>query len=199
MYASLTGIIEKKYKDRVVVNVNDVGYEVYMPESEILNLNENNGKIKINTHLQVKEDDMKLFGFLEENTLEFFKKLITVSGVGPKVALGIISNISVSQMCIAIATENVVTLKSIPGVGPKMAQKIIFELKDKVQKENMDKIASITDKKVNNNINIDEAIIALEVLGYNKKDIKNVILKLNLEGKTVEEIIKEVLKNMQKK
>lgn len=198
MYACLKGNIEDIYQDRIILDVNGVGYEIYMPENEIEKLKNINEIIKINTYLHVREDDMKLFGFIEKNTLEFFKKLITVSGVGPKVALGIISNISVSEMCIAIATENLIALKSIPGIGPKMAQKIIFELKDKVEKENIDKISSISNEKIKNNINIEEAVTALEVLGYNKKEIKNVILSLELSNETVEEVIKKVLRKMQK-
>ena len=126
MYAHFYGKIDSILKDKVIIDVNNIGYEIYMPESEISRL-EIGEQVKIYTHLNVREDDMKLFGFLTYETLEFFRKLILVSGVGPKVALGIISNISTSDMCIAIATEDVALLKQIPGIGPKMAQKIIFE------------------------------------------------------------------------
>ena len=131
MYAHFKGTIDSKFSDRIILDVNDIGYEIYMPESEILSLEDNKNKVKIYTYLNVREDDMKLFGFTSLETLEFFKKLISVSGVGPKVALGIISNVNVSDMCVAIATDNIATLKSIPGIGPKMAQKIIFELNEK--------------------------------------------------------------------
>ena len=140
MYAFFYGKVENILNDRIILNVNNIGYEIYMPESEILSLEDNKNKVKIYTYLNVREDDMKLFGFTSLETLEFFKKLIRVSGVGPKVALGIISNVNVSDMCVAIATDNIATLKSIPGIGPKMAQKIIFELKDKavIAKINVD-------------------------------------------------------------
>ena len=141
---------------------------------------------------------MRLFGFLSNETLNFFKKLISVSGVGPKAALGIISNISVSDMCVAIATENILTLKSVPGIGPKMAQKIIFELKDKVLKEEMEGIKDKKSvKKSENSENIQEAITALQVLGYTQKQIKDVLVNLNVEEDNVENIIRKVLKEMQ--
>ena len=136
MISFLKGKVDKVFEDKVILDVNDIGYEIYIPESEAMNLN-NGDSIKLYTHLHVREDDVRLFGFSTYETLEFFMKLISVSGVGPKVALGIISNISANDMCIAIATDNVAELKKVPGIGPKMAQKIIFELKDKVLKEQM--------------------------------------------------------------
>lgn len=196
MYASFKGNIESKFKDRIVLEVNDIGYEIYLPESEIDMLNKDQ-EVKIFTYLQVREDDMKLFGFLSKETLEFFKKLISVSGVGPKVALGIISNISASDMCIAIATENIVALKSIPGIGPKMAQKIVFELKDKVLKEQMENIKTKTSKVVLLNENVKEAITALQVLGYTEKQVKEVINCIEINDDSVENIIRKVLKEMQ--
>lgn len=194
MYAFFKGKIENILKDRTIIDVNNIGYEIYMPESELLTL-EIGRDIKIYTYLHVREDDMRLFGFSSNETLEFFKKLITVSGVGPKVALGIISNVDTESLCVAIATENIAALKSVPGIGPKMAQKIIFELKDKVLKEQIDTV-KIKTKEVNSK-NIEEATTALEVLGYTHKQIKEVISRLNLDEDNVETIIRKVLKEMQ--
>lgn len=198
MYGHFKGYIESSFDDRIILDVNDIGYEIYMPESEIINIKENKEKIKIYIYLNVREDEMKLFGFVSQNNLDFFKKLISVSGVGPKMALGIISNISPNDMCIAIATENIVALKSIPGIGPKMAQKIIFELKDKVQKEDLEKASKAAEKICANEKNVDEAVTALEVLGYSKKQIKEVIERVNITDEKVEDIIRIVLKEMQK-
>lgn len=194
MYSSFYGNIEVIEKEKIEINVNDVSYEIYMPTSDIDKLNVGE-KYKIFTHLQVREDDMRLFGFLSRESRNFFRKLISVSGVGPKVALGIISNISVSDMCIAIATENLLCLKSIPGIGPKMAQKIIFELKDKVLNEQIeDKVKQ--NVKIVNNDNINDAITALQVLGYSEKHIKDVINTIEITEDKVEDIIKKVLKEM---
>ncbi len=196
MYAHFYGKIDSILKDKVIIDVNNIGYEIYMPESEISRL-EIGEQLKIYTHLNVREDDMKLFGFLTYETLEFFRKLILVSGVGPKVALGIISNISTSDMCIAIATEDVALLKQIPGIGPKMAQKIIFELKDKITNEDLISTSSKSGTSKFANSNEQEAITALQVLGYSLKQIKDVLSKVDISNCSVEEIIKKVLKEMQ--
>ena len=194
MYAFLKGKVDSIYKDRIIVDVKDIGYEVYLPESDIYKLNIND-EVKVYTYLHVREDGMRLFGSISKENLEFFKKLITVSGVGPKVALGIILSVYTESLCVAIATENIAVLKSVPGIGPKMAQKIIFELKDKVLKEQTDKISNRV--KESNSENIDEAITALEVLGYSQKQIKEVMSKLDLSKDSVENIIRKVLKEMQ--
>ena len=198
MYAFFYGKVENILNDRIILNVNNIGYEIYMPENDLNNLEGYDMPVKVYTHFHVREDDMRLFGFLSNETLNFFKKLISVSGVGPKAALGIISNISVSDMCVAIATENILTLKSVPGIGPKMAQKIIFELKDKVLKEEMEgNKEKKSVKKSENSENIQEAITALQVLGYTQKQIKDVLVNLNVEEDNVENIIRKVLKEMQ--
>lgn len=197
MYAHFNGVIEEVFKDRVIIDVNNIGYEVYLPESDILNLSEGKN-VKLYTYTHIREDDMKLFGFLSKENLTFLKKLISVSGVGPKVGLGIISNITPDEMCIAIATDNILALKSIPGIGPKMAQKIIFELKDKILKEDFEKIEGKASKKSVSNEHVTEAITALQVLGYSQREIKEVIAKLNIENDSVENVIKKVLKEMQK-
>ena len=195
MYAFLKGKIDKIYNNRIILDVNDIGYEIYIPESDIYTLNIGE-MVKIYTYLHVREDEMKLFGFKSSESLEFFKKLITVSGVGPKAAIGIISKVDTESLCVAIATENIAALKSVPGIGPKMAQKIIFELKDKVLKEKVDEIQNKVKEKTNPNV--EEATTALEVLGYTQKQIKEVIEKIDIQDDSVEDIIRKVLKQMQK-
>ena len=103
MYGHFKGIVDSIFEDRIILDVNDIGYEIFMPESEIISIKDKKEKIKIYTYLNVREDEMKLFGFLSQNNLDFFKKLTSVSGVGPRMALGIISNIDPSEMCVAIA------------------------------------------------------------------------------------------------
>lgn len=193
MYSHFKGIIENIENDKIEIDVNSVGYEIYMPTSDINDISVGQ-ECNVYTHLNVREDDMRLFGFLSRESRSFFRKLISVSGVGPKVALGIISNISVSDMCIAIATENLVCLKSIPGIGPKMAQKIIFELKDKVLNDTLEE--KTTKSKEVSNTNVLEAITALQVLGYSEKHIKDVINRIDITDDKVEDIIKKVLKEM---
>lgn len=199
MYSFFKGKVVEKLNDRVILETNSIGYEIYMPESDI-NKIELDKDLKIYTYFHVREDEMRLFGFLNNEQLNFFKKLISVSGVGPKAAIGIISNISVSDMCVAIATENLLVLKTVPGIGPKMAQKIIFELKDKVVKEQMANIdgKSNMQSMLGSKKNITEAITALEALGFSLKQIEPIITKLEIKDETVEQIIKKVLSYMKR-
>ena len=199
MYSFFKGTVSEKFVDKIILEVNNIGYEIYMPESDIEILKDNQ-EIKIYTHLHVREDEMKLFGFLTEEKLNFFKKLISVSGVGPKAATTIISNIPVTDMCVAIATENLYVLKKIPGIGPKMAQKIILELKDKVLK---DKNINLDDSKLEagnimKNKNVVEATTALEALGFSYRSIEQVMVELGIKNESVEEIIVKVLNKMQR-
>ncbi|MEG2310961.1 MAG: Holliday junction branch migration protein RuvA [Clostridia bacterium] len=192
MYAYFKGIAKEVEENKLVLDVNNIGYNIFMAEDDLRNIKIEE-EVLIYTYFKHREDDMSLFGFSTKNRLEFFKKLIKVSGVGTKVALGIISNISATEMCTAIATDNVVALKSIPGIGPKMASKIIFELKDKITNDD------ILNKKISKNtVVINEAVTALKVLGYTEKEIVNCINDMDLENKSVQEVIKMCLRYMQK-
>jgi len=192
MYAYFNGLIKDISNNMIIIDVNDIGYNIHMAEDDInkLKLDE---KVLIYTYFQHREDDMRLFGFLTKNRLQFFKKLISVSGVGSKVALGIISNISVEDMCSAIVTDNILTLKSVPGIGPKLAGKIIFELKDKISNVEILKKSSIKD-----NVAVDEAVTALKVLGYSERELSTCINDMDLENKSVQDIIRMCLKYLQK-
>lgn len=192
MYSYFNGIIKDISIDSITIDVNDIGYNIYMAEDDINKLKLEQ-RVLIYTYFQHREDDMRLFGFLEKSRLQFFKKLITVSGVGSKLALGIISNISVEDMCSAIATENIIALKNIPGIGPKLAGKIIFELKDKVSNEEM-----LSKVVIKNNPEIDEAITALKVLGYSERELTECINAINAENKSVQDIIRMCLNYMRK-
>ncbi len=197
MYSFFKGEVEDILQGKISLEVNSIGYEINVCENDLSSLSVGDN-IKLYTYLQVKEDDMKLYGFLDKKNLELFKKLILVSGVGPKVAIGIIGSLNSEDICIAIAKENVSILKSIPGVGPKMAQKIIFELKDKIVKEQLEQSSeSKLVENVDNNA-LNEAITALQVLGYSQKQINEVINSLDINGSDVETIIRKVLTAMQK-
>jgi len=192
MYAYFNGLIKDILNDMVTIDVNDIGYNIHMAEDDLKKLKLDD-KVLIYTYFQHREDDMRLFGFLTKNRLQFFKKLISVSGVGSKVALGIISNISIEDMCSAIVTDNILTLKSVPGIGPKLAGKIIFELKDKISNVEILKKSSIK-----NNIAVDEAITALKVLGYSERELSSCVNDMDLENKSVQDIIRMCLKYLQK-
>ena len=193
MISHLKGIIEVKKDSYIVIDVNGVGYKVSMSDTSLqkLNLNED---VKIFTYLRVSEDDINLYGFLSYEELSMFELLISVGGIGSKSALKILSNIIPSKFALAIITNDVNTLKKLPGIGAKTAQRIVLELKDKI------KMSEQEEKQDENIIQIEgnakDAKDALQVLGYTRKDVENVLEKIDINGLSVEEIIKECLKNL---
>ena len=165
-----------------------------MSESAIQRLDETGKNIKIFTHMQVKEDDISLYGFITNEELRMFELLISVSGVGAKSAINMLSSITPSKFALAVISNDVKTLTKIPGIGPKSAQRIILELKDKLKTED-----SITkdDIEIKNSIiednKLEEAIQALKVLGYTRQEIENVIHKIDITNLVVEDIIRKAL------
>ncbi len=194
MINHLKGIIELKKDSFIVIDVNGVGYKVSMSDTSLqkLNLNE---EVKIFTYMRISEDDINLYGFLNYEELSMFELLISVGGIGSKSALKILSNILPSKFALAVITSDVNTLKKLPGIGVKTAQRIILELKDKIkasEKEEEEKEENPTQIEGN----AKDAEDALQVLGYTRKDIENVLEKMDISGLSVEEIIKLGLKNL---
>ena len=132
MIAFLKGTLEVKEPNRAVLDVNGVGYELSIPLSTYEKLPPVGERVILYTCQVVKEDELALFGFAEEEELKLFKMLIAVSGIGPRIALGILSKMSPAEFRLAIESEDVNALKSLPGVGVKTARRLILELKDKV-------------------------------------------------------------------
>lgn len=198
MIAFLKGIIDKKDIDKIAIDVNGVGYEVYMPTGDIerIVIGQN---IKINIFTDIKEGYIGLFGFLEEEALSVFEKLKKVSGIGSKTALGVLAHMSPSEVCVSIANEDLTLLSKIPGIGPKTAARIILELKDKILKDDTVKLTKIASKKETTNAAKNEAVLALKVLGYTTPQINEAIDELDIEGLKVEEIIKKVLSVINKR
>ncbi len=200
MYAYIKGSLEIKSLGYVVVETsNGVGYKIFMSESAIDRLCELGETVKIYTYLKVKEDEMSLYGFLTNEELHMFELLISVSGIGAKSAISILSNITPSSFALAVITDDVATIKALPGIGVKTAQRIILELKDKVKasedanKEDLEKMLS---KKENNMETVSEAVAALQVLGYSRKEIEKALEKFDKDGLSVEDIIKKALSNL---
>jgi len=193
MIAHLQGRLVEKTPTEVVIDCNGVGYQVnislhtfsLLPDSE---------NIRLYTFLQVKEDAHTLFGFMEKAERELFKLLISVSGVGAGTARTMLSSLEPKQIINAIASGDVPTIQSIKGIGAKTAQRVILDLKDKVLK-----VYDLGEVSVSGyNTNKDEALSALEVLGFNKKSAEKVVDKIVRENPdvTVETIIKQALKNL---
>ena len=188
----LKGKVELKKDSFIVIDVNGIGYKVSMSDTSLqkLNLNE---EVKVFTYMRVSEDEINLYGFLSYEELSMFELLISVGGIGSKSALKILSNIIPSKFALAVITNDVNTLKKLPGIGAKTAQRIILELKDKIKTSQQEEIEGDI---IQIDGNLKDAQDALQVLGYTKKDIESVFEKIDLNGLSVEEIIKIGLKNL---
>ena len=191
MISHIQGKLVEKTPTEVVIECNGVGYEIHIslhtysqiPESE---------NVKLYTYLQVKEDAHSLFGFAEKKERELFKLLISVSGIGASTARTMLSSLNPEQIIQAIAANDVGTVQSIKGIGLKTAQRVILDIKDKVLK--IYAIEEISGSSYNTNK--EEALSALEVLGYVRKNAEKVVEKIivNSPAATVEELIKQALK-----
>lgn len=195
MISYIKGKLEIKSKDYIIVDVGGIGYKIFMSETAINEL-EKGTEVKVFTYMRVREDDISLYGFLNNEELVTFELLISVGGVGAKSAITILSNITPSKFALAVITNDVNTLKKLPGIGAKTAARIILELKDKMKteqsiEENKNeeiKEAIVLDNKAN------DALEALCVLGYTRKDVEKVLSNIDTNKLTVEEIIKQGLK-----
>ena len=135
MISYIIGTVDTVSEGFIILENNGIGYKISMPGSSIYAIGGMDGEVKVYTYMAVKEDDVSLFGFLTRAELEMFKLLITVSGVGPKGAIGILSSISVEELKMAIAAEDHKLIAGAKGIGGKTAQKIVVELKGKIDKE----------------------------------------------------------------
>ena len=193
MYEYLKWTWEEKTKDSILIETGGIGYKIFISEQTMSKLGELGEKVKIYTHYHVREDNVSLYGFLNNEELKMFELLLQVSGVGAKTAIIALSNITPSQFALAIISNDLKTLTKIPGIGNKSAQRIVLELKDKLKTE--DAISKEDEKEIIiNNENTDEAVQALQILGYNKNEIAKTLEKINNKGLSTEDIIKQALK-----
>lgn len=204
MLAYIKGILEIKTKGYIVVEAGGLGYKIFMPESTIANTGNIGDKVQIYTFMRVREDDVSLYGFLTNEELRMFELLLSVSGIGAKGALGILSNITPSQFALAVISNDVAILKKVPGIGPKTAQRAILELKDKLKKEQEISIVegeetSNIEQVIKEDEKVSEAISALQVLGYSKREIIEALQTIEVTSLSVEDIIKKGLANLAKK
>ena len=193
MITHLSGKLAEKNPTHVVIDCNGVGYFVNISLHTFSNLPSGDA-IKLYTYMQVREDAQTLYGFTSLAEREIFKLLISVSGIGANTARTMLSSLTPKQVREGIATEDVALIQSIKGIGLKTAQRVIIDLKDKILK-----IYDIDDVSVKeSNTNKDEALSALEVLGFNKKQADKVLDKLAVAqpDATVEDLIKQALKKL---
>ena len=195
MFAYIKGTLEEKSTNYVVIDVGGIGYKIFMSNISINEIGELGNKVKVHTHYYVREDNISLYGFLTHEELKMFELLLSVSGIGAKSAIAMLSNITPAGFACAIISNNVALLKKIPGIGPKTAQRIILELQDKLKAEQeLTKDEEQTEIKViNSSENLEEAAQALQILGYNKKEIDKAFEKIANTDVSVEELIKKGL------
>ena len=194
MFAYIKGIFESRTMDYIVVDVNGIGYKIFMSENSMKNIGEIGNIVKVHTYLKVREDDVSIYGFSSSEELRMFELLLSVSGIGAKSAITILSNIEPSAFAACVVSDNVNALKKLPGIGAKSAQRIILELKDKLKSLNVEaETNSKLVSTINNNENIEDMICALQVLGYPRKEIEKIIPKLDQNNNNLEHMIKNAL------
>ena len=199
MISHLRGELTHVAENRVEIDTGAMAFEVQVPMSVIDGMPGLGSIVELYTYLNVKEDEMSLFGFANRDSLDMFKMLITDSGIGPKGALGILSSMSPSDIRFAVLSQDVKAIAKSPGIGAKTAQRLIIELKDKVSLS--DGFEHLSDSNALSSRNGDEsekteAVIALTVLGYSNTDAYRAVQGVDTAGKTTEEILKEALKRI---
>jgi len=183
MIASLKGKLEALGNDWAVVDVGGIGFQVFMPTPTISQLGAIGGEVQLYTHLHLREDNVALYGFASSGELELFKTLINVSGLGPRMALAMLSSMDTEQLVIAIASGNTELLTSIPGIGKKMASRLLLELKDKI---GAGLVSAPMVELAQENADVMAALVAL---GYSTSEASRALVslpgdqKLNLEEK----------------
>ncbi len=198
MIAYVKGTLETKTDTFVVIDVQGIGYRVFMPSKSIEKLGELGDTVKVYTYYYVREDNISLYGFSSNEELRMFELLLSVSGVGAKSAITMLSEITPSSFALAVITDDISKLVKIPGVGKKTAARIILELKDKLKTESTIKENEEVNIILEKDNNTNEAIAALQVLGYTRREIEKVFEKIDTKDLELEEIIKQALKYLAK-
>ncbi|WP_434311409.1 Holliday junction branch migration protein RuvA [Hominifimenecus sp. rT4P-3] len=199
MISYIKGELSEVSTEGIIVEAAGIGYEIKVPASLLSRLPSLGSLVKIHTYLQVKEDGASLFGFLDREDLEVFRLLLTVNGIGPKGALGILSVLSPDDLRFAVLGDDIKTLSRAPGLGKKTAQKVILELKDKFHlEEAFEKRLSREEAPVGTAPDAKgEAVQALVALGYSSSEALQAVRGLvDADSMSVEEILKQALKRM---
>ncbi len=190
MIATIEGILEYRGNDYIIINVGGIGFRVYVSGSTLSQLGTVKGKVSLYTHLHVREDNISLYGFASNEELALFRNLISVSGVGSKVALTLLSALNPEQVVMAIASGDIDLISKAPGIGKKMAGRLIVELKGKLEKEWTETALPLAPESA-------DVIAALTGLGYSLTEATKAISKLpDSEGLSLEEKIKLALQQM---
>lgn len=197
MISYVKGILSEKFTDSVVVECGGFGVEIYVPEVLVKSLPAIGESVCIYTFFKVSEDALSLYGFLNRQDLDIFKKLISVSGIGAKTALGIMSVLDSFTLSQAIVSEDIKLISKAPGVGTKTAKRMILELKDKISTQDIIPREYTGESKIIHTAAYDEVLAALVVLGYKEFDAGRAIsLVEDYEGMDAESLLKQALKKL---
>lgn len=193
MFHYIKGIVTMKFDGGVVMEANGIGYEVFVPDNSPVYLANSNDSTLVYTAMIIREDDVSIYGFPDKDSLDLFRKLMTVSGVGAKAAMAVLSALHVSDIKKAILFEDAETLTKANGIGKKSAQRIVLELKDKIGI-----LGGLSDstKQVDLNNSKSEAINGLISLGYSKSEAMGALSNIEDENLSTEEYIKKALKGI---
>ena len=196
MFAYIKGSLEQKSNNYVVIDVGGIGYKIFMATKAIEALGEIGEIVKVHTHYYVREDNISLYGFNTNEELRMFELLLQVSGIGAKSAITMLSEISPSSFALAVISDDISQLVKIPGIGKKTAARIVLELKDKLKTEEAITKTEEIKLSISNEEETSEAIAALQVLGYTKREIEKALENVDTKNLQLEEIIKQGLKNL---
>lgn len=196
MFAYIKGSLEQKSNNYVVIDVGGIGYKIFMATKAIEALGEIGEGVKVHTHYYVREDNISLYGFNTNEELRMFELLLQVSGIGAKSAIAMLSEISPSSFALAVISDDISQLVKIPGIGKKTAARIVLELKDKLKTEEAITKTEEVKLSITNEEETSEAIAALQVLGYTKREIEKALENVDTKNLQLEEIIKQGLKNL---
>lgn len=193
MFAYIDGKIADKANNYVVIDNGGIGYKIYMSPTTIEKLPDVGENKKVYTYYYVREDNISLYGFLSNEELRMFELLLSVSGIGAKSAVQILASITPSEFALAVISNDVSKIVKIPGIGNKTAARIILELKDKLKTESAISKNEKVEQAINEDDKDNEAITALQVLGYTRKEIEKALEHVDTSNASVEEIIRKAL------
>lgn len=197
MYAYIKGRLDTKTNSYVIVEAGGIGYKIFMSLKSIESLGEIGDTVKVYTHYYVREDNISLYGFTSNDELRMFELLLSVSGIGAKSAIAMLSEITPSSFALAVISNDVSKLVKIPGIGNKTAARIILELKDKLKTEEALTASEETLTAIKEDNKNSEIIAALQVLGYTRKEIDKALEKIDIDSTALEDAIKQALKLLQ--
>ena len=203
MISFICGQVADITENSVIIETGGIGYEIFMTGEAIDQAVRMEGKVKIHTYFQVREDAMQLYGFWHKDDLQVFRLLLSVNGIGPKAALGVLSGLSADELRFAVLSDDVKTLSRAPGIGKKTAQKLILELKDKLKLEDAFE-KKLMHEQENADLNStdfhdgrQEAVEALTALGYSSSEALKAVHKVtDVDPGDVEAILKAALKQL---